>query len=82
MDNLASFWSKGTLWVLVLIVVALALVAYVFHRIRPRKPPPPIRAPDLSWSGTPADNLDSSHIGGPIFPPEETEPGQSGRPRK
>src|ERR1043165_1695748 len=78
MDTLSGFWTKGTLWVLLLIVVALALVAFVFHRIRPRKPPPAIRAPDMTWNAT-DQNLDSSHIGGPIFPQEE--PGHAGNGR-
>jgi len=68
MDSLVGFWSKATWWVLIVIVIALVLVAIVFQRIRARKPPSVIRAPDPSWSGTDADNLDSSHIGGPIFP--------------
>ena len=80
METLAGFWSKPTLWVLALIVIALVLVAIAFMRMRPRKPPPAIRAPGPSW--TAVDNLDSSHIGGPIFgdAAEQTNEPATGRP--
>lgn len=72
MDNLADFWSTAPLWGS---LIALIVIAIVFRRlVRSRTPATPTRVPDRSWAGTEGDNLDSSHIGGPIFvnPPEES----------
>jgi hypothetical protein len=62
--DLAGFWSIAPLWASVIILIVIAIV---FRRIlRARKSATPMAAPDRSWGGDEA-NLDSSHIGGPIF---------------
>ena len=65
MDDLPGFWSMVPLWGS---LIALIVIAIVFRRlVRARTPATPTPAPDRPWTGAEVDNLDSSHIGGPIF---------------
>ena len=65
MDSMEGFWRTAPLWGSLL---ALIVIAIVFRRmVRLRTPPAPPRAPVRPWTGAEEDNLDSSHIGGPIF---------------
>src|SRR3954465_683320 len=65
MGNLTSSWNSAILWGS---LVALIILAIVFRTLaRKHKPRLPDREPTRAWSGTSDENLDSSHIGGPIL---------------
>jgi hypothetical protein len=65
MDDLPGFWSMAPLWGS---LIALIVIAIVFRRlVRARTAATPTPAPERSRMATEVDNLDSSHIGGPIF---------------
>lgn len=49
-------------------IIALVIIAFVFRRLQRKRRPfaPPL--PDTAGQAGMVENLDSSHIGGPIFP--------------
>jgi hypothetical protein len=64
-ESIAGLWRHAPL--LALTVVAIAVLWGLVRVVRSRKPVAPARK--LPFSGAPEDpaNLDSSHIGGPLF---------------
>ena len=71
MNDLADFWRYAPLWGSLLVLIVIAIVFRRYARSRTSATPP--RAPARPWTGTEEENLDSSHIGGPIFvhPPDQ-----------